>query len=83
MVLGVPHAVPSMPLKPAVAGSRAQGDCLAAEHAGLLIVTEEAVAPADGVEGVGLVRLVADGLPQAQRLVGVPERVGIAALTFG
>ena len=34
MVLGVPQAVPGIPLDPAVAGFRAQGECLAAERAG-------------------------------------------------
>src|SRR5215470_870242 len=46
MVLGVPHAVPGMSLGPAVADFRAQGECLAAERAGLLVVAEPAVAPA-------------------------------------
>lgn len=65
------------------AGFRARGECLAAERAGLLVVTEEAVVLADCVERFGLSRLVADGLIQAQRLLGVPERVGVAALTSG
>src|SRR6202042_1890955 len=54
MVLGVSHAVPGFSLEPAVAGFRAEGDCLAAEHAGLLVVAEVAVAPADGGERYGL-----------------------------
>jgi hypothetical protein len=83
VVLGVPQAVPSISLDPAVAGFGTQSECLAAEHAGLLVVTEKPVAPADGVERLGLGRLIADGLAQAQRLLSVPERVGVAALTFG
>ena len=47
MVLGVAQAVPDMPLEPAVADFRAQGECLPAERAGLLVVAEEAVVPAD------------------------------------
>ena len=50
------------PLDEAVAGFRAQGERLAAERAGLPVVTEKAVGPADVVERLGLVRLVADGL---------------------
>ena len=50
MVLGVSQAVPDISLEPAVADFRAQGECLAAERAGLLVVAEEAVAPADVVE---------------------------------
>jgi len=48
-----------------VADFRAQGQCLAAELAGLFVVTEETVSPADVVERYGLGRLVADGLVQA------------------
>jgi hypothetical protein len=83
MVLGVPQAVPGCCLDPAVAGFRAEGECPAAERAGLLVVAEEAVVPADGVERFGLVRLVADGLVQAKGPLGVAERAGVAALVFG
>ena len=83
MVLGVPQAVPDMPLEHPVAGFRAQGECLPAERTGLLIVAEEAMTPADVVERFGLVRLVVDGLVLAQRLLSVPERVGVAALPGG
>jgi hypothetical protein len=83
VVFGVSQAVPGISLFPAAAGVRAQGDSLMAERAGLLVVAEKPVAPADGVERVGLARLVADGLKQAQRLLDVPERVGVAALTLG
>ena len=61
MVLGLAEAVPDIPLEPAVAAFRAQSGCLAAERAGLLVVAEEAVRPADVVERFGFVRLVADG----------------------
>ena len=83
MVLGVSQAVPGCSLGPAVAVFRGQGERLAAERAGLLVVAEHAVVPADVVERFGLGRFVADGLVQAQRLLGVLERVGVAALTFG
>ena len=83
MVLGVAQAVPDCASTLAVADFRAQGECLAAERAGLLVVAEQAVAPADAVERFGLARFVADGLVQAQRLLGVAERVGVAALAFG
>src|SRR5450756_1830335 len=66
-----------------VAHLRAQGQCLAAERTGLLVVTEEAVSPADVVERRGLGRLVAEGLVKAQRLLAMPEHIGVAALTFG
>jgi hypothetical protein len=61
MMLGVPQAVPGIPLEPAVANLRAQGECLPAERAGLLVVAEQAVEPANVVERYGLGRLVADG----------------------
>ena len=83
MVLGVSQAVPGMPLGLAVAGFGAQSKCLAAEGARLLVVTEPAMEPADVVERCGLARLVAYGPVQAQRLLRVPERVGVAALAFG
>jgi hypothetical protein len=50
---------------------------------GPAVVAEKAVVPADGAERCGLVRFVADGLVQAQRLLGVAECVGVAALPFG
>jgi hypothetical protein len=53
MVLGVSQAVPDLSLEPAVADFRAQGECLAAERAGLLVVAEEAMAPANVVERYG------------------------------
>src|SRR5215469_3098855 len=62
MVLGVSQAVPDISLGPAVADFGAQGECLAAEHPSLLVVTEKPVAPADGIERFGRSRLVADGL---------------------
>jgi hypothetical protein len=82
MVLGVTQAVPDLSFEPAVAGFPAQGECLPAERAGLLVVAEKAVVPADVVERCGLVGLVADGLIQAQRLLSMPERGGVAAQTF-
>ena len=51
--------------------------------AGGVVVAEKPVTPADVVEPEGLVRLVTDGQVQTQRLLGVPERVGAAALVFG
>jgi hypothetical protein len=83
MALGIPQAVPGCCLEPAVANFRAQDDCLAAKRPGLLVVAEEAVVPADGVERLSLCRLGADGLEQAQRLLVVPERVSIATLASG
>jgi hypothetical protein len=47
------------------------------------VVAKEDVAPADVVERFGLGRLVTDGLVQAQCLLGVAERVGVAALVIG
>jgi hypothetical protein len=83
VVLGVSQAVPGISGEPAVADFGVKGYCLAAKRAGLLVVAKEAVVEADRVERCGLVCLVADVLVQAQRLLGVPERVGVAALTFG
>jgi hypothetical protein len=79
VVLGVSQAVPGMPLEPAVADFRAQVECPAAGQAGLMVVTQKPVIPADVVERFGLGGLVAGGLEQAQCLLGVPERVGVAA----
>jgi hypothetical protein len=83
VVLGVPQAVPGISLDPAVVCFSVQGDCLAAEHAGLLVVAEKPVVPADVIERCCLSRFVVDGLAQAHRLLRVPERVGVAALTSG
>ena len=56
MVLRVPQAVPHISVQPVVADFRAQGQCPAAEPAGLFVVAEEAVRPADVVERRGLGR---------------------------
>ena len=68
LVLGVPEAVPGVGLPRRSPSFAVQGECLLAERAGLLVVAEEGVAPADVLSalasppcGRGLVQ--AEGLP--------------------
>jgi hypothetical protein len=71
MVLGVGHVAPGISFKPAVPNFYAEDDCLPRERAGLRVVAEEGVQPADGVERNGLSRPVSGGLELAVGLLGV------------
>src|SRR5215469_2634129 len=76
MLLGVAQVAPDISLKLVVATFSVERECLPAERAGLLVVAEAKVKMADGEEHVGLSRLVANVLEQAQALLGAAGAAG-------
>ena len=77
MVFGVAQAVPDAALEVAAAVAGVEREGALAKLAGLLVVPQQRVVPADGAEQFGLARLVADAAAQAGGLLGVAERLGV------